>query len=93
MILYSRLDNKKTYCEFWGASTKHPDSINCMNDDIENKHFITTQFVDDICIADVLQWLTYIASQKSWIFHTIEVLEDIQEIYHFCKSNKVDMYA
>ena len=27
MILYSRLSDRKTYVEFWGASTKHPDSI------------------------------------------------------------------
>lgn len=79
MILYSRLDNKKTYVEFWGASTKHPDSINCYQSDIEAGEYIPNEFQGDEC--NIMQWLMYVASIKTWIFHAVDTIRDLMVIH------------
>lgn len=81
MILYSRLDNKKTYCEFWGASTKHPDCVECLQNDIENKKFKIAFESEGVTSADILQWLILLASRKQWIFHAMEIIEDVRDSY------------
>lgn len=97
MILYSRLDDRKTYAEFWGASTKHPDSVSCLQNDVERGKFSPCGFLDSgldnlFTIADILQWLMYVASTKTWIFHAIELIEEVQEIYADLKATKTPLY-
>lgn len=75
MILYSDIETKKTFVEFWGASTKHPDTIHCYQYDIENGKFIESNFQD--IEWNILQWLMYVASQKTFIFHAIDIVRDI----------------
>ena len=78
MILYSRLADRKTYVEFWGASTKHPDSINCYQSDIENGKFTPNTYQDEG--GNILQWLMYVASIKMWFTHARDLIEEIIEI-------------
>ena len=80
MILYSRLADRKTYVEFWGASTKHPDSINCYETDVENGKYIPNEFQGAEC--NIMQWLMYVASMKTWIFHAIDTIEDMMAIHN-----------
>ena len=91
MKLYSRLDDHKTYAEFWGSSTKHPDCIECLQNDLDNGNFHLF-FDNTVSIADLLQWLMYIASKKTWIFHAIELLDDIQNMYADLKEIKTPFY-
>ena len=91
MILYSRLDDHKTYAEFWGASTKHPDSISCLQDDVERRKF-TPSDKNNTTIADVLQWLMYVASTKTWFFHAMELIEDIQLMHDHLRTARVSFY-
>ena len=88
MKLYSNLEDRKTYVEFWGASTKHPDAIHCLQDDIEKEKF--TPFFPDaknfgekkgLYLCDLIQWLFYIASIKTWVFHAVPVAEIAIEWY------------
>lgn len=78
MILYSRLDNKKTYVEFWGASTKHPDSMHCYQDDVEIGKYIPNEYQMEA--GNIFQWLMYVASMKTWFAHAREVIEDILDL-------------
>jgi len=77
MKLYSNIETHRTYVEFWGASTKHPDSVHCYQDDVERGKYIPNEYQEDG--DNILQWLMYVASMKTWEFHAIEVLEDIIE--------------
>ena len=79
MILYSDVTTRKTYVEFWGASTKHPDSRNCYQYDIEDKKFIESPFQH--IEWNILQWLMYVASIKTFVFHAMELLDDIKYYY------------
>ena len=71
--LYSRLDNKETYLECWGASTKHPDTMFVLSD------FDKSMFMD---IEDIIfQWVLECASKKAWAFHMYEMLNWIESIW------------
>ena len=92
MILYSRINDHKTYAEFWGASTKHPDSMHCLQNDIE-KGYINLSFENDgINAADVLQWLMFIASKKQWIFHAMDIIDTVTENYFYFQHSNVRVY-
>lgn len=66
-------ENDNYIFECWGASTKHPDSVYNMNNDIENGKFILNDFIEKK--YQVYQWLMYIASQKTFPFHAIEIVD------------------
>lgn len=58
LFVYSNIKTHKTYCETWGASTKHPDTRHiytnwsaCGKGIVEISHPI-----------DIIQWLMYVVS-------------------------------
>lgn len=63
IVIYKTDDD--VVCELWGASTKHPDLIYSMNQDIKNGLFCRCLFADDQD-HDIFQWLLYIASRQTW---------------------------
>lgn len=75
-------------CELWGASTKHPDSIFRMSDDIENKRFEPNPY-SELKVADVYQWLLSIASRMMWKETAKRVVEFATEEY-FGRPNEED---
>lgn len=65
--LYSRVSDKETILELWGASTKHPDSTFCFS------NFRKCEFVDED--AQIFQWLLECASKLNFPFHAMELAE------------------
>ena len=63
--------------ECWEASTKHPDSFNRMSRDIEEGKFILNEFIAKK--YQVYQWLLYVASQKTFPFHAVEMVDYANE--------------
>lgn len=72
--LYSDIESRETYFEAWGASTKHPDSMYCFSD------YSNKSNLDESFDFNYLQWLSYIASNCLWSFHTRTMLKWILEI-------------
>ena len=71
--LYTRISDKRTYLEIWGASTKHPDVIRCLEDDIESGKFNFNQFTDEV--GNVFQWLLHVASDMTFTFSSYEIAD------------------
>ena len=65
--LYSRVDNKDTVLELWGASTKHPDSV------FRFSNFKKCEFIKEE--AQIFQWLLECASKLNFPFHAMELAE------------------
>ena len=63
IVIYKTEDD--VVCELWSASTKHPDLIYSMNQDIKNDSFVRCQFADNPNY-DIFQWLLYVASRQTW---------------------------
>ena len=55
--LFSNIETKETFLEFWGGSTKHPD-IRCRFSDYDNR--LTLE--DWSLVGDIYQWVLYRAS-------------------------------
>lgn len=72
--LYSNLDNKETYFETWGASTKHPDVMYRFSDYEDRNAYSSIE-------ALVFQWIVFCASRQFFPFHTVEILDWILDIY------------
>lgn len=61
IVVYSSIETKETYCETWGASTKHPDTRAIYNDwELAGKGF-----VDKSHPIDIIQWLMHVVSNIS----------------------------
>lgn len=59
--LYSRLSDRETVLELWGASTKHPDSV---------FYFSNFQLCDWFLPVDqIVPWIMECASKMSWPYH------------------------
>ena len=86
MILYSDVETKKTYVEFWGASTKHPDSKHCYQYDVEDKKFIESPWSG--IEWNILQWLIYVASKMNFIFNSIDIIDDVKYYYEVMYNAK-----
>lgn len=71
--LYSDLTTRKVYLESWGASTKHPDVVNCLDDDRDNGKFVWGFFSSDV--DNIIQWLLYVASTRTFTFHAVELAQ------------------
>ena len=80
--LYSSLETKKTYLEFWGASTKHPDIAYCYQSDIERECFDENTLITKDGYS-CFQWIIYCLSRMT--FHTryylSRLLEMVEPIY------------
>ena len=63
MIMYSNIKTRETIIEFWGASTKHPDSV------IKVEHDNPLGWLP---LQDLGQTLLLSASQKIFSFHAID---------------------
>jgi len=87
MKLYSNIKTHETIVEFWGASTKHPDSMNCYQDDVKNGKYIPNEYQDEE--YNILQWLMYVASMKTWCFHALEC---ISEVLTIVKNSEPEIY-
>ena len=74
MILYSRIKDHETVCELWGASTKHPDSINYYSD------FKKSDCADDSHPLNIFAWLLQIASNMWFLPNTIKVMEEARHM-------------
>lgn len=74
MKIYSNLKTKKTYMEFWGASTKHPDVSFCYQYDIENGDFYENEMIA-IDWYSFFQWVIFRLSTLS--FGTLKEAEKI----------------
>ena len=72
IVIYKTEDD--VVCELWSASTKHPDLIYSMNQDIKNDLFAKCIFADD-ADHDIFQWLLYIASRQTWKTTAREIIE------------------
>lgn len=75
-VYYDSVNDDYTV-ECWGASTKHPDSVNKMSWDIEDGKFILNNYIEKK--YQVYQWLLYVASQKTFPFHAIAMVDYINE--------------
>lgn len=76
MLIYSNIKNKKTYVEWWGGSTKHPDVQRCYQDDVEKERFTPNEFLGDE--YSVFQWLVMCCSDLS--FGTNSSIKDLLEM-------------
>jgi hypothetical protein len=80
MLIYSNIASKRTYVEWWGGSTKHPDVRNCYQDDVadgkftENKFFIEDGY-------NVFQWLVMRCSELTFGTGT-----SINQLMEMCKE-------
>ena len=72
IVIYKTDDD--VVCELWGASTKHPDLIYSMNQDIKNDLFCRCLFADNPD-HDIFQWLLYVASRQTWKTTAKEIVE------------------
>ena len=72
IVIYKTEDD--VVCELGGASTKHPDLIYSMNQDIKNDLFCRCLFADNPD-HDIFQWLLYIASRQTWKTTAREIVE------------------
>ena len=80
MKLYSNIKTHETIVEFWGASTKHPDSVNIYQNDIASGKFIENEYIP--IEYNIIQWLLYVASFKSWPCHAMDIARTITEHYY-----------
>lgn len=71
--LYSRLSDKETVLECWGASTKHPDSIFYYSD-FEKSAWVPA-------VDQVAPWLLECASKMSFPFHSMSLGLFALELY------------
>lgn len=80
MLIYSNIRSKKTYVEWWGGSTKHPDVQRCYQDDVadgrftENKYFCEDGY-------NVFQWLVMRCSELTFGTGT-----SINQLMEMCKE-------
>lgn len=72
-VLYSRLSDKETVFETWGASTKHPDAIFHFSD------FTKTAFIP--AKDQVLPWLLECASKMTFPMHSAWIAMWALELY------------
>ena len=71
MVLYSRLEDRETVFELWGASTKHPDSMFYFSD------FKKSEWYDET--RQIVPWLFECASRMSWYFNSISIAQFAME--------------
>ena len=64
MLIYSNIGTKRTYCEFWGGSTKHPDVRKCYQDDVKSKKHTLNDFLP--ADYDTFQWLVECCADLSF---------------------------
>ena len=80
--LYSRLSDKETILELWGASTKHPDSVFYFS------NFDLSEWVQPE--AQVISWIYECASELNLPFHSYQLAkwacDFFEEIYLTNKS-------
>ena len=75
--LYSRLSDKETVLELWGASTKHPDSVFYFS------NFDLSEWIQPE--AQVISWIYECASELNLPFHSYQLAkwacDFFEEIY------------
>jgi len=75
--LYSRLSDKETILELWGASTKHPDSVFFFSD------FLLCEWIQPE--SQVISWIYECASKLTFPFHAFQLArwacDFFEEIY------------
>lgn len=72
-ILYSRISDRETVLELWGASTKHPDSIFYFSD------FKLSDFFDSS--YQIVPWLFECASKLTFPTHSYNLAKWACEIW------------
>lgn len=75
MKLYSRIKDRETILELWGASTKHPDSVFYFSDFVLSEYFEPED--------QTLQWVLECASHMNFSFHAYEIAKFICDIYEY----------
>lgn len=65
--LYSRVSDKETILELWGASTKHPDSVYHYSD------FAKSDLLPEWHPMQIFQWILECASKLSFPPHAISL--------------------
>ena len=72
-VLYSRLSDKETVFETWGASTKHPDAIFHLSDFDLSPYFEAKD--------QILPWLLECASKMTFPMHSAWIAMWALELY------------
>lgn len=72
-ILYSRISDRETVLELWGASTKHPDSVFYFS------NFKLSDFFDSS--SQIVPWLFECASKLTFPVHSYELAKWACEIW------------
>ena len=79
--LYSDIRTHRTILEVWGASTKHPDYINVMQEDIDRREFFPLPYPFDrypeAILQNVIQWILHCASKTTFLFTAKEMIDMI----------------
>lgn len=76
--LYSNMYNKKTYLAIWGASTKHPDCVFCLEHLINSEQFKFS----DYCTFErnLFQFILYCASRLNFDFNAYSLVSYAMQI-------------
>lgn len=72
-ILYSRIGDRETVLELWGASTKHPDSVFYFSD------FKLSDFFDSS--SQIVPWLFECASKLNFPYHAYSLARWACDMY------------
>ena len=69
--LYSNIENRKTYLAIWGASTKHPDCVFCLENLVKSEQFK----LSDYCSFErnLFQFILYCASRLTFDFNAFQL--------------------
>lgn len=81
MKVYSNISTKRTFCEFWGGSTKHPDSRFCFN---EWECYDKSWLYDANSPYELIKWLmSCVANIETMPNDTECYLEDLLDYQRF----------